>query len=204
MRYEDLPEEKLLRLAADGDLQAVAELYRRYRDKLEGLVIKMGLSADDANDAVQNVFATFIIKLADGIVIRNFGAWITRCVKNRAIDVIRGLKTASENRRTDDPVDPSSEIECVDPGPTPGDILDLKRLVDLLRSSIREFEEEPLRDMAEFILEWTETNGSPPSVREIAEGMGIPASTVQDRRRRIFEKWRAILETHGYGDWIHE
>lgn len=72
---------------------AFAELYRAYYRRVYGLCRQLLGSADQAQDAAQEVFLRAHRRFGDYDAARPFAGWILRIASNHCIDVVRRRKT---------------------------------------------------------------------------------------------------------------
>jgi RNA polymerase sigma-70 factor (ECF subfamily) len=79
----------LVERAREGDTDAFDELFRRYRDKVYGVVWGYVKNRDDALDVTQDAFLKAYRKLGSFRGRSKFFTWVTQIAINRAIDVRR-------------------------------------------------------------------------------------------------------------------
>lgn len=98
-------ERKLAERAADGDNDAVGELYDAYESKLFGYCTRMLGNPDDAADATQEAFCNVIQRLPGLDTAQlNFGAYLFTAARNASLDI---LKSQGRFQSTDEvPEDP--------------------------------------------------------------------------------------------------
>lgn len=92
----DLPEERLFRLAAQGNKKAFGRLYERHLDEIYRYVYFRVANPLDAEDITESAFLKAWERLpeiyANGDRIRNFRAWVYRIARNLTIDFQRARK----------------------------------------------------------------------------------------------------------------
>lgn len=93
-------EQRLIELAAAGDLDAFGVLYERYSPGVYNLVFRMVGNRDDAEDIRQEVFMRVHRSLGGFKGRARFSTWLYRIATNVCLDQLRRRK----------PVDTSSEI----------------------------------------------------------------------------------------------
>ncbi|MCK7556757.1 hypothetical protein MKQ70_17720 [Chitinophaga sedimenti] len=76
-------EQMLLQRAAEGDQGSFAELFRAYKDKLYGILLKMTDSAELTEDIIQDVFLRLWRKREELATIDNFGGYVFRMAQYR-------------------------------------------------------------------------------------------------------------------------
>ena len=74
--------------ARDGDRVAFARLHKRYAGLVHGVLLSRA-PARDADDLVQDVFATALERIGKLRDPSSFGAWIAQIARNRATDHLR-------------------------------------------------------------------------------------------------------------------
>ncbi len=82
----------LVRRAADGDDDAFAELFRRFRDKVYRTCYRFTRDHDETMDLVQTTFIKAHRALASYREESSFATWISRIATNAAIDASRARK----------------------------------------------------------------------------------------------------------------
>lgn len=88
----DTPDERLLEIfKTTGDQQALAALYLRYSDLLYGTCLKYLENADEAKDAVMNIYQELLRKLP-GQEVANFKSWVYVVAKNYCLMQLRAAK----------------------------------------------------------------------------------------------------------------
>jgi RNA polymerase sigma-70 factor (ECF subfamily) len=148
-------------------------LYRELRQPLVRYLICLGLSADEAQDVVQDAFVSLQQHLAGGGSQENIRSWLFRVAHNRARN-----RQNSYDRRFSAPLD--GEIDTILDEATP------ERAV---------LEEEKLRQLGNAIRLLKESEreclllrAGGLRYREIGEVLGIPTSTVSDTVDRAIKK----------------
>lgn len=77
-----LADEELVRLAADGDKQAFAELVRRHQGKVRGLLLRLSANPSVADDLAQEVFLRAYRGLVGFEGRARFSTWLYRIAYN--------------------------------------------------------------------------------------------------------------------------
>lgn len=86
---------RLVRAARDGDRAAFAALHARFARMIHGvLVARVPLA--DADDLVQDVWVSAMMRLASLREDGAFGAWVAQIARNRAVDFHRAKKVTDE------------------------------------------------------------------------------------------------------------
>ena len=181
-------DDELIDLIAHGDADAVRVLYERYGRLVYGLAVQVTGDAAAAEEVCQDVFMRVWEKSgtyrADkGTVV----TWVARITRNRAIDVLRSLRSRGIGLpQPDDELAGLPETSGEDPG-------------DRLWQSFREGE---VRDAVAALprdqrqaLSLAFFRGL--THREIAEALGEPLGTVKTRIRDAMTKLRSSLGSRG-------
>ena len=120
-------DETLARRATGGDDDAFAQLYDRYRVRLEAYCRGILRHDEDARDAAQNALAAAFLALRRGTCPETFRPWLFRIAHNEAISVLR-------RRRVSD------ELPDTLPGSShgPADTLELREELTAVLAAVRE------------------------------------------------------------------
>ena len=148
-------------------------LYRELRKPLLRYLVCLGLSADEAQDVVQDTFLNLHRHLAAGGSQENIRSWLFRVAHNGARN-----RQHSYDRRFGKPLDP--DLDSISDDATPEQVV---------------LEKEKLRRLGEAILLLTDSEreclllrAGGLRYREIAEVLEIPTSTVGDTVDRAIKK----------------
>jgi RNA polymerase sigma-70 factor (ECF subfamily) len=161
----------------ERDVAAFEELYDSYHRLVYGIALRMLSDAPAAEDLTQTVF----IKLwsrPETFVQGNFGAWLARVARNRALDVLRGRAVRAEGEV---PLDLALEGSLDE---TVFARIDGERV----RTALGTLPEEQ-----RFPIELGFFGGV--THEEIARRTATPLGTVKTRIRAGLRKLRAALET---------
>jgi RNA polymerase sigma-70 factor, ECF subfamily len=178
-------DECLLARLADGEREALEELFSRYRLLAYRVAHRLLGNEADALDAVQEGFIKALSRLDSFQGRSTFKTWLLRVVSNAALDFGRqrgrretlsldALKTS--NRKSAHPLaldDPPSGLERAD----------LRRLLEEALATLSEAQRRTFVLHAEAEL----------SYREVAEVLGISIGTVMSRLYYARQKLRAYL-----------
>ena len=148
-------------------------LYRELRKPLLRYLACLGLSADEAQDVVQDAFVSLQQHLAAGGSQENLRSWLFRVAHNRARNCQR-----SHHRRFSTPLEP--EADSFFDEATPERAVIEKEKFQRLAKAIRLLT-EPEREC--LLL-----RAGGLRYREISEVLGIPTSTVGDTVERAIKK----------------
>ena len=161
----------LARFAADSC--EATTLYRELREPLLRYLVCLGLSADEAQDVMQDAFVSLHRHLASGGSQENIRSWLFRVAHNGARN-----RQHSYYRRFGKPLDP--QLDSIADEATPEQVVLEKEKFRLLGKAIQLLTESE----RECVL----LRAGGLRYREIAEVLGIPTSTVSDTVDRAIKK----------------
>ena len=164
-----------------GSKDAFCRLYEKYRDDLLKLAISLLNEADQAEDIVHDVFASFIRSIKQFRLTGSLKSYLATCVANRARNANRaqwrrqnpGLDTAQAE--TPDSIRPDRWIIISD---------EFKRLNDALA--------QLPYDQRETVILRAQSGMK---FRQIAKSQCIPIKTAQSRYRIGLDKLRSLLNS---------
>lgn len=168
MLADEVPDPDLLARMTEGDVVALAALYRRHSRSVFSLARTMLRSAQEAEDLTHDIFLEAWRSCAEYSAGRgSVRAWLFMRARSRALDRLKSVGRAL-----------GAVMESV-PRATPTSLVDRYRLRQRL-SKMPEAQQQVL------ILGYFEGL----STVEIAERLGIPAGTVKSRTRAALEALR--------------
>jgi RNA polymerase sigma-70 factor, ECF subfamily len=164
---------------ADGDAEALRDLYDRYGRIVYGLTYRLTRDAQLAEEATQDTFVTLWRRAATYDPQRaKVTTWLFVIARHRAIELVRSRARVPEPQESVEP-----------PGEEP-DSADLVQFVDdaeRIALAIAELPEAQLE-----VIRLAYFDGL--SHGEIAERLGQPLGTVKSRIRLGLERLRALME----------
>ena len=167
-------------VAERSDTAAFAELFRHFAPRVRAYLLRGGGDAGQADDVVQDTFATVWRKARLYDRRRaTAAAWIFAIARNRRIDVYR-----RERRPEFDPRDPAFQP---DPLPDGEGALTAEQRAVAVRTALDALSGEQ-REVLRLAFYEGETYA------EIAVRLGIPLGTVKSRARLAFGHLRAALD----------
>ncbi|MEN8241536.1 MAG: sigma-70 family RNA polymerase sigma factor [Chloroflexota bacterium] len=175
-------DERLIRSAASGDIDAYAEIYQRYLKPIYKYIFYRVSDVGDAEDLTEEVFLRVwdrLQKSGGETGIKNFSAWLYRTAHNLVVDFYR---SSSLKNRQDFPAE-----EVADPESSTEEIIAKKMESTELETAIRSLK-EPLQQI--IILRFI--NGL--SHAETGEILGLKPGHVRVLQYRALKKLRASLE----------
>jgi len=180
-------EQAMQRLQTRNDHQAFAQLVSRWEQPILGLCAKMTGDLSHAEDLKQEVFARVFAKRGTFQSGTRFSTWLWRIALNLCFDELRRRRRRAESSLDLTTADdaPATEIVAEDPPP------DLRAAISeetqLVRASLMQLP-ETLR--AVLVLRFCEDL----KLREVAEILGLPESTVRDRLAGGLTQMTRLLE----------
>jgi RNA polymerase sigma-70 factor (ECF subfamily) len=159
------------------DVAAFEVIYSSYHRLVYGIALKMLLDAMAAEDLTQVVFLK-VWSSPDSFSSGNFGAWIARVARNRALDVLRSRASHGEGGEL--PVDLPVEVVLDDTVFARLDAANVRRALDTL----------PAEQRAPIELGFF----GGVTHEEIARRTSTPLGTVKTRIRAGLRKLRSALE----------
>ncbi len=184
LSYDDLRDEQLITLIANGEKDALEVFYNRYARPVFSLARYMLRDPSLAEEATQDVFLNLWLKAASYNPERGAPkSWFMSVAHHRIVDVIK-----SRNRRLQS--SNSAPHELLDLHPTAGDSTEDAAHRNIARDEILEvlgrLPEEQRRVLVMAYFEGY-------SQSEIASRLGEPLGTVKTRARLGIQKLRAAM-----------
>jgi RNA polymerase sigma-70 factor (ECF subfamily) len=172
--------ELLLARTGQGDHQAFAELYRRAAPRLFGLCLRMLREHAEAEDVLQEVFATVWRRATSFDATRSTATtWLTALCRYRAIDRLRHRRVAVEH-------DPH-EFEEVAEAFSPATELERDEEYRRLQRCLEQLQPEQRRSVHEAFFTGT-------TYRELAARRQVPLGTMKSWIRRGLQQLRSCME----------
>lgn len=121
-RYQDLPDEELIRLTLDGKTRAYDELVKRHSRKLHAMLLQMLRSEADAYDVAQDAFLKAFHSLRYFNGRSAFFTWLYTIAANRARNLLRKRKRENSfSLDSDDSATPMDKRKELEDGSLAGD-----------------------------------------------------------------------------------
>jgi RNA polymerase sigma-70 factor (ECF subfamily) len=179
-------DEQLLSRAAQGNREALDELFRRYRLIAYRVAQRLLGNEADALDAVQEAFVKALTHLPGFQGRSSFKTWLLRVVSNAALDL--GRQRGRREGVSMDALGPHHR-EGIEPLVEPDPGLSLHR--DDLRQALQQaLAQLPPAQRQTFVLHAE----AELSYREVADVLGISIGTVMSRLYYARQKLRPLLE----------
>lgn len=171
----------LLRQVAEGDQAAFEALYRASSPRLFGICLRLLPNRAEAEDVLQEVYATVWRKAAQFDANRaRASTWLAAVARNRSIDHLRASPMARQTPMEIDDV-------IADPGPGPADVAGAAGQNRRLDACMEELESRRRSLIRTAFFEGA-------TYEELAERIGSPLGTVKSWIRRGLLQLRACLE----------
>lgn len=181
------PDDALVERAQSGDLQALEELFNRYRNQVFSLSYRMTGSAPEAEDLCQEIFVQVMRKIGSFQGRSSFSTWLYRVAMNRSRDYLRRKKRSPELLSQEGVVP-----EPADPGRGSGGLESVAIASEAQRIVQEALVQLPLSLRAPLVLH--ELEGLQYS--EVAVMLKLPVGTVKSRIFRARIKLAELLEPH--------
>src|SRR5262245_38257119 len=98
---------ELMERLARGDREALAPLMERHHRRLYRIALSYLRNADDALDAVQEVFVKAFVNAARWDARSEVGPWLTRITINQSID---GYRRVRRRRTSEEPLEAEGQV----------------------------------------------------------------------------------------------
>ena len=181
-------ENRLTKLALNGDQQAFAEIVELYKDKIYHLGYRMLSNRHEAEDVVQETFLRVFKSLDRFDPNQKFSTWIYRIATNLCIDRLRKRKATyslDADMNDQDGLDGYSLIPSDDR--TPESELMISETKQLIYDAI---ESLPAKYKSVMVLRYLQDL----SLQEISDVLGMPVTTIKTRVHRGRDFLRKKLE----------
>lgn len=189
----DLPDEALVVRAAQGDVSAFDELFRRYRDKIHNFALRYTANVADAEEVTQEAFLKAWRALRNFRGDAKFSTWLFQITKNVCINLFHRGRRRMDHRRVslqdhmDDDDLPPLQIESGDGDPQ--DALLDREFQAHLTDAISQID---AHYRAALVLRDVEGL----DYAEIAEVLDVPVGTVKSRIHRARVELQARIEPY--------
>lgn len=105
----------LAQRAADGDIQAFEELFRKHRRRVYGLCLRMTQDVSEAEDVTQEVFVLLFRKIGGFRGEANFTTWLHRLTVNQVLMRFRKNKSRREDALDEEELRPHESVRPASP-----------------------------------------------------------------------------------------
>lgn len=170
---------QLIRDIANGNREALGELYELYSSAMLAVALKMLKSRGEAEDVIQDVFVEIWKRAGDYDPSRSaVKSWVFLRLRSRCLDRIKSPRVSRASRLT---TDASNAIQ------DHGENAETKVSHRQMRDALSE-----LPELTQRILILGYFQGL--SMREIGESLDIPTGTVKSKTSRALQHLRAYFE----------
>jgi RNA polymerase sigma-70 factor (ECF subfamily) len=188
---------RLLRLALDGDQEALDRLFASYMRPLYQVALRVLRSPQDAEDALQDGLLSALRHLKDFEGRSQFSTWLTSIVINAALMRLRKTRGQSAASIDEEPLggdDRPIAAKIADPRPNPEELYTQEEHLRILEKGLQSLPPAYRRAL------WLrDVQGM--STREAAEALGLPVGSLKSHlhrgRVRVIKHVREALVPRG-------
>jgi RNA polymerase sigma-70 factor (ECF subfamily) len=163
--------------------QEVVGLFDRFRNSLFRYVLSLGVSVEDGEEVIQEVFLALFRHLCNGKPGNNLRGWIFRVAHNLAL---KRRNAARRNGEASDDLDVRAASRFVDPALNPEDSVALRHEQRRLLAVVRALPEQDQRCLA--------LRAEGLRYREIAEVLGVSVGTVSNCLERALARLARAID----------
>lgn len=182
----DEADHALLERARAGDARAIEALLEKHQARVFRFGLKMCRSPEDAEDVLQDTLLSMARGVRDFRGASSISTWLFTIARSFCIKKRRRSKFAPEQERSHDAELGSEGNPLVDPGQSPDQALDRKRLEQALEQAIGRLE-----PIYREVLLLRDVEGL--TAAEVAEVLGVRVQAVKSRLHRARLSVRASL-----------
>ena len=184
----EMSNEMLVSMAKSGDVNAFFELIKRHADKVFQATYRVTRNRQDAEDALQEAFLNAFTHMKDFEGRSSFSTWLTRIAINSALMILRKKRNCHDTPidSVDDRAGIFATWEPRSPMDDPESHYVRGERHKLLRKAIHQL--PPVyREVIQL------RQAKEPSLREIAQSLGITVSAVKSRLSRARSALRVSM-----------
>lgn len=184
----------LIDACIQGDKAAWDILVKRYVALLYSTCMRMGLSAADSEDVVQDVCVILLDHLADVRDTAKLSSWLISTTKREVwrFQKRKGLKLASELGETEWALDSSTGLYA-DTAESPEIAMLALEEQQLVRSAL-----EQMPDRCRRLLTLLYCSDNPASYTDVSNELALPIGSIGPTRARCLQQLRRLLAEHGF------
>lgn len=194
-------EAQLVALARNGEQLAYAELFRRHREKVLRIVLRITRNLDDAEDVLQDSWMRAFTHIGTFDGRAAFSTWVTRIAINSALTVIR-KRGKQKEVSLDDPADPQRPelTEMLEISRDPEELCLEGERLRLVRQAIRR-----LPSKLRSAVEMRQSEDGPVSELAMLAGVSLPTmkSRLMRARLRLREPLSKVMKGVPASDASH-
>jgi RNA polymerase sigma-70 factor, ECF subfamily len=176
-----LSDEALVKQVINDDQELFGEVVKRYQDKLERYIMRLGSSREQAQDIVQDTFIKSFKNLRSFNSDFKFSSWIYRIAHNEAVNLFKKESKYQKFSFSDwlsEVLPSNSNVE-----EEVGDKIDLEQLK-------KQLEKLDLKYKEVLILYYLEEK----KYKEISKILKVPTSTVGIRLKRAKQQFKKLCQ----------
>jgi RNA polymerase sigma factor (sigma-70 family) len=180
---------ELIKQCLTGDDQAWTALLERYGNLIYSIALKAGLSSDDAADVFQSVCLAMLNGLEQVNDASRLGSWVATITR-------RHIYRIWEQQGHSGLIPDCEEQELAnqpDHAPLPDELMEQLEEERMLRQAVSMLD-DPCRQLVTALFYEDE----PKSYEQLAQEMGLSASTLGPKRGRCLRRIRRILEDNQF------
>ena len=174
--------DELVAKCKNGDVQSYELLYRQYAKPMYNTSLRIVNNASDAEDVLQEAFASAFQFLDSFDYSSTFGAWLKRIVVNKSINSLRSRKLIFSEIE-EGTLNRPQEIELIDEDSVQLKVAEIKAAMKQLPNGYRTV-------LSLYLFEGYDHD-------EISEILGISTSTVRTQYHRAKQKLLQLLKNGG-------
>lgn len=181
-QIRDTSDEALIAAIAEGDRRAMHALYVRHNVRVYRFTLRLAADAALAEDIVSDVFLDVWRQAGAFKAKSRVSTWLLGIARNKAVSALRGRRHAQLDDRTAAAIaDPAEDAETT---------LEHRARTATIRDCLSQLSaiHREVLDLAYY---------QEKSVDEVAEIVGVPASTVKTRMFHARKRMETLLETAG-------
>ncbi|MDM7915094.1 MAG: RNA polymerase sigma factor [Candidatus Eisenbacteria bacterium] len=189
-----IPAEELIRLCIAHEPGAWEEMIRRYANLIHAVILKVGLTPEDREDAFQStitVLYTDLPKLRDP---GRLPSWLIGIAYRQAVNRIRGKMRSRET--SIDEIEERGDGRSAEPN-------DPRPLADEIRADLEHRQQiaealDAISERCRELLRLLFFEEPPLDYAEIARRQGMPIGSIGPTRARCLERMRKVYEERGW------
>ena len=176
---------ELMERLARGDREALQPLMERHHRRLYRIALSYLRNADDALDAVQEVFVKAFVNAARWDARSEVGPWLTRITINQSID---GYRRVRRRRTSEEPLEEEGHVRAVAADdPSPERRVMGREISERITAALSGL---PEKQRSVFVLRHYEEM----SLEQIADCLGMSLGTVKSSLHRAIHRLRDRLQ----------
>jgi RNA polymerase sigma-70 factor (ECF subfamily) len=183
----DKPELQLITDSRNGDMEAMAELFRRHYPISISLARRILPARDESSDAVQSAYLSAFRNFNSFRGESSFKTWITQIVINQCLVHVRSSAHRQHFISLDDSMSGLARVVIRDTAPTPEDVVQSREMCKTLRDTTARLP-RPLRETFSLCA----LSGL--SIAETAKELGLSVPATKTRLFRARSYMRSALK----------